>query len=469
VPFVENDGRVATGMPTDSTNQHDESSLRRAITPKLLLLFIVGDVLGAGIYALVGEVGVRTGGAMWVPLLLALALAAIVAASYAELATRFPRAGGSAVYTHEAFGSSSLSFLVGFAMLAAGITSVAALALAFAGDYLDVLVDVPQTPVAIAFVLAIGLLNARGIKESLGANVVMTMIELTGLVLIVVLGFGIVFSGDGDPGRAVSFDPPDANGGFEVFLTLLSVAGLAFYSYVGFETSANVIEETTNPRRTFPRALFGGLAIAGVAYALVGVAVAMAVPADRLGSTSGPFLEVIRASTVDFPEWLFSAIALVAVANGALLTSIMASRLAYGMADEGLLPKRLATVLPSRQTPVVAIAAVTVAVVLMLMTGGLAALAETTVLLLLFVFIAIQAAVLRLPRDVDGDFFHAPRPLPIAGIAMCALLLTQQPFDNWLRAGLVMAAGALAYVAKRTFGARPETSLTTVSQSRTDS
>jgi len=197
--------------------------------------------------------------------------------------------------------------------------------------------------------------------------------------------------------------------------------------------------------------------------------VAMAVPADRLGSTSGPFLEVIRASTVDFPEWLFSAIALVAVANGALLTSIMASRLAYGMADEGLLPKRLATVLPSRQTPVVAIAAVTVAVVLMLMTGGLAALAETTVLLLLFVFIAIQAAVLRLPRDVDGDFFHAPRPLPIAGIAMCALLLTQQPFDNWLRAGLVMAAGALAYVAKRTFEARPETSLTTVSQSRTDS
>jgi amino acid transporter len=442
---------------SDVSEASDAPTLRRAITPKLLLLFIVGDVLGAGIYALVGQIGERTGGAMWVPLVLAFLLAAIVAASYAELATRFPRAGGSAVYTHEAFGSQALSFLVGFAMLAAGITSVAALSLAFAGDYLDVLVDVPQTPVAIAFVVLIGLVNARGIKESLAANVAMTMIELSGLVLIVVLGFGIVFGGDGDPSRAITIDPPDASGGFAIFLTLLSVAGLAFYSYVGFETSANVVEETTDPQRSYPRALFGGIAIAGIAYALVGVAVAMAVPADRLGSTSGPFLEVIRASSADFPEWIFSAIALVAVANGALLTSIMASRLTYGMADDGMLPRRLATVLPGRRTPVVAIASVTVAVIIMLRSGGLATLAETTVLLLLFVFIAVQASVLRLPPRDDGDFYRAPRILPIVGIVMCLLLLTQQPFGNWVRAAIVMGIGGLAYLGQRALVARSAT------------
>ncbi len=148
----------------------ETSSLRRAITAPMLTLFILGDVLGAGVYALAGTIAGRVGGAIWAPLLIALCFALLTAASYAELVTKYPRAGGAAVYAEKAFGKPLLSFLVGFSMVAAGVTSAAGLAVAFAGDYFQALLDWPAQWVCVAFLVIVGLLNARGIKESLSAN-----------------------------------------------------------------------------------------------------------------------------------------------------------------------------------------------------------------------------------------------------------------------------------------------------------
>lgn len=114
----------------------EKSKLKQAITGPLLFLFILGDVLGAGIYALVGKVAGEVGGAIWVPLVFALLLAMLTAGSYAELVTKYPKAGGAAVFAERAFKVPVVSFLVGFCMLAAGVTSAAGLSLAFAGDYL---------------------------------------------------------------------------------------------------------------------------------------------------------------------------------------------------------------------------------------------------------------------------------------------------------------------------------------------
>ena len=154
--------RDAPDAPTGAAADPD-TRLRRAVTGPLLYLFILGDVLGAGVYALVGAVAGEVGGAIWVPLLGALVLALLTAGSYAELVTKYPRAGGSAVFAERAFGSPVVAFLVGFCMLAAGVTSAAGLALAFAGDYLGVFLDVPAAPAALVFLLAVALLNARGI------------------------------------------------------------------------------------------------------------------------------------------------------------------------------------------------------------------------------------------------------------------------------------------------------------------
>ncbi|OZE12889.1 amino acid permease [Rhodococcus sp. 05-2255-3B1] len=407
----------------------------------MLFVFILGDVLGAGIYALVGEIAGEVGGAIWLPMLVALLMALLTAASYAELVTKYPRAGGAAVFAQRAYKKPLVSFLVGFSMLAAGVTSAAGLALAFSGDYLGVFLDVPAVPAAVVFLLLVGLLNARGITESLRANLAMTVVEVSGLVLIVALAGLVLSRGNGTPSRVLEFT--DAT---TPTLAVLGAALLAFYSFVGFETSANIAEEVEDVRRVYPRALLGAVTVAGVVYVLVGLAVSTVVPADTLAQSTGPLLEVVAAADAGIPPWVFGLVALVAVANGALLTMIMASRLTFGMARDGLLPGALAKVLPGRRTPWAAIVATTVVAMVLCSTGSVAALAETVVLLLLFVFISTNVAVLVLRSDrADSGHFRTPTALPVLALITCAVLLTQQSAATWLRAGLLLAVGVALY------------------------
>ena len=432
----------------------DETPLAREVGTGLLFVFILGDVLGAGIYATVGTIAAESGGAVWVPLLLALGLALLTAASYAELVTKYPRAGGAAVFAQRAYRSPLVAFLVGFCMAAAGVVSVAGLALAFSGDYLGELVDVPQVPAALAFLVAVALLNARGIKESLRANLVMTVVEVTGLALVVGLAAVVVGRGDGDPGRVLQLREDTA-----APLAVLGGALLAYYAFVGFETSANVAEETRDVRRSYPRALFGALLVAGIAYVLVGLAVSAAVPTDVLAASDGPLLEVVRAAGGLVPTGLFSVIALVAVANGALLTSIMASRLLYGMARDGLLPPVLGRVLPGRRTPGVAIAVTAGVSMLLASVGTLATLASTVVLLLLVVFLSTNVAVLVLRRQpVAHDHLTVPTVLPVLGALSCVVLAVQQAVTGdavtFLYAGVLLVVGAGLYALSRAAGAR---------------
>ncbi|RZI70651.1 MAG: amino acid permease [Pseudomonas sp.] len=426
-------------------------ALKRAITGPMLLLFILGDVLGAGVYALAGTIAGEVGGAIWVPLLIALCFAMLTAGSYAELVTKYPHAGASAVFAGKAFKSPLISFLVGFCMLAAGVTSAAGLSLAFAGDYMAPFIDLPPHIVALIFLVVIALLNARGIKESLSANLVMTVIEVSGLLLVIIAAVWFFRSGNGDLSRAVQFKE-----GVNPAFAVLGAALLAFYSFVGFETSANLAEEVRNVRTVYPRALFGALLIAGAIYMGVGIAAATVMPIEQLVHSSAPLLEVVKASNLGIPPRLFAFIALVAVANGALLTMIMSSRLAYGMSRQGLLPNALSNVLPERRTPWVAIVATTVVAIILTLTGSLATLAETVVLLLLFVFISTNLAVLVLRKDtVEADHFRVPTWVPVLAIVSCLILLTQQSAETWLRAGALMLVGVALYFLARVGGTRP--------------
>jgi basic amino acid/polyamine antiporter, APA family len=444
--------REGTPMSSDISAERAEdtgapTALARAITGPLLFLFILGDVLGAGIYALMGVLSGKVGGALWAPLVLALLMALLTAGSYAELVTKYPRAGGAAVFAERAFGVPVLSFLVGFSMLAAGVTSAAGLALAFSGDYLATFVDVPVVPAALVFLLLVACLNARGISESLKTNMVMTVVELSGLVIVVVAVAVMVGSGHGqaDVGRVVEFPA-----GSTPAVAILSGAIIAYYSFVGFETSANVVEEIKDPSRVYPRALFAALITAGVMYALVGIASATALPASELSDSSGPLLAVVAATGVGIPDWVFSLIALIAVANGALLTMIMSSRLTYGMAEQGLLPAVLTRVLPKRRTPWVAIIATTVVAMVLTVIGELSTLAETVVLLLLFVFLSTNIAVLVLRRDhVEHAHFRVWTFVPVLGVASCVLLLTQQSATVWLFAAVLLAVGVVLYLMSR--------------------
>jgi amino acid transporter len=414
----------------------------------MLFFFILGDILGGGIYALVGVVSGEVGGAIWVSFLVALLLAALTAASYAELVTKYPRAGGAALYAKEAFRSPLIAFLVAFAVMASGVTSASALARAFGGDYLAEFVTIPVAVAALAFIAVIAVINFIGILVSVRLNVVLTLVELGGLVLVVIVGVAALTSGEGDPGRAVEFKEGTAPA-----LAILAGAALAFYALIDFEDSVNIAEETTRPEHSYPVALFAGLAAAGAIYLVVTLIASMAVPTQRLETSSGALLEVVQVGPLAIPTKVFSAIGLMALANGALINMIMASRLLYGMAREGVLLSPFGR-LSRRKTPVVAIVFTTAIAAGLILTGDLGALADTTVLLLLGVFITVNVAALVLRRDpVSHAHFEVPFALPILGIAACSVVMTQVDGETWLRAGALLGLGLGLWVVQRITGA----------------
>jgi APA family basic amino acid/polyamine antiporter len=428
-------------MPGDSAS--GDVSLKRAISGNLLLLLVVGDVLGAGIYALVGVVGSRVGGAIWTAFLLALALALFTAAAYAELVTKYPQAAGAALYVNKAWRRPLFTFLVAFTVMASGLTSAATLSRAFGGDYLSVFVDVPAVPAALVFILVIALVNFRGIAESVRLNVVLTSIELLGLLLVIVVGLAAIGqAGSGvDTGRVLDFKE-----GESVVFAIAGGAGLAFFALIGFEDSVNLAEEARDPTRDYPRALFGGLLIAGAIYLLVTLVASMAVPTGRLAGSSGPLLEVVETGPLSLPADLFSAIALFALTNGALINMIMASRLVYGMSREQILPAGLGRIHPRRQTPWVAIVVTTALALVLVVSGDLTELADTTVLLLLFVFTAVNIAVLVLRRDpVEHHHFRAPTAVPVIGAAVSVALMTTKDADAFARAGALLLLGLMLW------------------------
>ena len=372
----------------------------------MLTVFVIGDVLGAGIYALVGEVGGEVGGAIWTAFLLAGVLALFTAASYSELVTKYPRAAGAALYVNRACGSDFFTFVVAFAVMASGVTSAATLATAFGGDYLSEFVDLPTILVGLVFVAVISLINFRGIKESVGLNIGLTSIELAGLLLVVVIGARVPARRRRRPGPRARVQ--GRRGGAD--RDPRAAPSLAFFALIGFEDSVNVAEETRDPSRVFPRALFIGLAIAGVVYMLVTVIASMAVPTDQLVDSDGPLLEVVDQGPLGMSTKVFAAIALFALdqRRADQPDHGLAARLRHEPRGDRA-AARSAACTRGAARPTWRSSSPRRSRRLLVIVGDLETLADTTVLLLLFVFVCVNAAVLVLRREpVDHEHFRAP-------------------------------------------------------------
>lgn len=443
--------------PTRTADPEREAApLPRVISRPMLLVFVIGDILGAGIYAVVGEVAGTVGGAVWAAFLLAFALALLTAFAYAELVTKYPVAAGAALYVNRAFSRPFVTFVVAVAVMASGVTSASTAARAFGGDYLSAFVEVPIVPVALGFVIALEFVNFLGISHSIRLNLVFTLIEVVGLLFIIGIGVAAVAGGTGDPGRVLEFRGDEA-----VPLLLLSGAGLAFFSFVGFEDSVNLAEETRDPVRSFPLALFGGLAVSLVVYLLVTLTATTVVDAETLAGSDGPLLEVVRAGAPALDGRVFAVVALIAVSNTALINLIMASRLLYGLARQGIVPAVFARVHGSRRTPWIAIVATALVAAVLVATGDLEGLASTTVVLLLVVFTLVNVSVLVLRRDpVEGPHYRAPTALPAVGAVASAGLvvyrLVDEPADVG-RAAILLLAGVALWVVNRVATGRTET------------
>lgn len=435
-------------------------SLKRAIGPKLLILFVIGDILGTGIYATTGKVAGKVGGALWLPFLIGFVVALLTAASYVELVGKYPKAAGAALYTQKAFKVPFLTFIVAFMVMCSGLSSASAAARAFSGDYFQEFTDaIPPTLIAIVFIVALAGLALRGVSESVKTNVVLTAVELTGLAVILGIGAWAVLNGDGEPSRLTEFEASGT--GYALITGVLGATALGFFAFVGFEDSVNMAEETRDPVRTFPRAIFIGVTVTGTIYVLVALVSSLLVDYRTLESSSGPLLEVVKAGGVEFPAKLFALIALFAVTNSALINIMMASRLCYGLANERVLPKAMGKVHPRRRTPVTGIVFVTVLAIGLVSTGEIEGLGDTTSFLLLCVFAVVNVAVLVLRRDpVDHAHFRTPTVLPVLGAITALALaspLADRAADVYIRAGVLIAVGVLLWGLNKLFlRLRPE-------------
>jgi APA family basic amino acid/polyamine antiporter len=457
---------ATTARATEPESEAHGTQLRRVMGPGLLLLFVVGDILGTGVYALTGKVANEVGGAVWLPFVGAFVVALVTAFSYLELVTKYPRAAGAALYTHKAFGIHFVTFLVCFTVMCSGLTSASSASKAFAGNFseafgLDLATGtIGLTLLALAFMTLVAVVNFRGVGESVKANVVLTCVELTGLLIIIAIGMWALGAGNGDPSRLTDIQVPE---GESAFGAVTAATALAFFAMVGFEDSVNMAEETKDPVRIFPKVMLTGIIVTGLIYVLVSVSAISLVPAAELGEGDTPLLKVVEAGAPGFPIGIFAFITMFAVANSALINMLMASRLLYGMANERVLPAPLGRVHLTRRTPWIAILFTTALAFGLIWFADLAALGGTTSLLLLCVFTVVNVAVLVLRRDrVDHKHFRAPTVVPVVGALLCAFLASplsgRDPADYRI-AGVLLVIGivlwAITWALNRALYGRP--------------
>ena len=402
----------------------DKPELKRSISLPLLTFYGLGNILGAGIYILIGEVAGTSGLYTPIAFLLSAVLAAFTAFSYAELSARYPLSAGEAVYIHRGFSQIWLSRLVGLLIAVIGMVSAAAITRGFVG-YLDVFIILPDWLVITLILAAMGSLAIWGISESLRTAAVFTLLEIAGLLLIIwVAAPALEQVPDRIPELLPGMD-------WSALHLVLPGAFLAFFAFIGFEDMVNVAEEVKNPQRTLPAAIIIALIMTTVLYIAVSLVAILAVPTETLAGSDAPLALVYRHATGNEPV-LISIISLFAVINGALIQIIMASRVCYGMGCKRWLPLIFARVHAVTRTPVVATVSVSTAVLVMALYLPIETLAKSTSYFLLLVFCLVNLSLWRLKTrgEQPVGIVCVPRWIPVAGFtASLAFVLLQGLLD----------------------------------------
>ncbi|OWY69478.1 amino acid transporter [cyanobacterium TDX16] len=396
----------------------ETDSLKRVFGLPTLVVYGVGDILGAGIYAVIGKIAGLSGTLVWASFLTAMIVAAFTALSYAELGSRFPQSGGVACFVHRAFRIDWLSILVGWLMFCTCLVSMATLSKAFAG-YLNAFAPaIPDWLIILALFSVLAYVNFRGMKESSALNIFCTSVEVSGLAIVILVS--TLFLSGGGTVNPAAVPNEQAIG----WTAVIQGAALAFYAFIGFEDIVNVAEEVKNPERNVPRAILLALAIAGVVYILVSwLAIQVLNPSD-LAASSAPLLDVVRRAQPNFPQVIFTIIALFAVLNTALLNFVTASRLLFGMSREGLLPAWLGKLHRRRATPYRTLLVILPIAIFLALSGTLQFLAGTTATLILAMFCLVNLSLLSIKRrEPETNGFRVPYIIPAIALLFDLVLV----------------------------------------------
>ncbi|MCR9212848.1 MAG: amino acid permease [Proteobacteria bacterium] len=387
-------------------------SLKRALNLPLLTLYGLGVTVGAGIYVLIGATAAKAGIFAPVSFLIAAFVVGFTALSYAELSTRYPVSAGEAAYVEAGFARKRLSLIIGLLVMLSGIVSSAAVSIG-AAEYVSHFLNMPHSVLLVGIVAIIALLAAWGIFESVFLAGLVTLVEISGLLLVIYVG---VSSAESMEIATRSFTPP-----FEasVWAGILTGSLLAFFAFIGFEDMANVAEEVEKPHTTLPKAILATLAVSTVLYLAVVTVVLLNVPLEQLAGSAAPltFLFVGKFEILAAP---FGIVAILATFNGALIQVIMASRVLYGLSSRGHLPAELSRVNATTRTPVLATAIVAGAALVLALWLPIEELAASTSFIVLIVFFAVNLSLIRIKRRPAGPagtdkIFTVPLWVPITG------------------------------------------------------
>ncbi len=399
------------------------TELKRTLGLPVLLFYGLGNILGAGIYVLIGKVAGAAG--MFTPLafLVAAAVASFSAFSYSELSARYPLSAGEAVYVQEGFQMLWLTRLTGLLIACAGLVAASTIFRGFYG-YFYQFFQLPEPLVISVVVLLMGLLMLWGIAQSAGAAMLLTLLEICGLLLVIWAGKDLVLDWQGEWQQLL---PPAET---TAWTGILLGAFLAFFAFLGFEDMVNVAEEVHNPQRTLPAAILLALVVSTLLYILVALVAVLALDQQALAASKAPLVDVLAAAS-DINPQIISVIGMFAVVNGALIMMIMSSRVLYGMANKGWIWSGLARVSAKTQTPVVASWLVIVVILNLALWFPLEGLAKATSYIILVVFTLCHAALalIKLRQTAPpAGIIEVPLWVPVVGCAASLGLLLYQLF-----------------------------------------
>ncbi|MDG6223104.1 MAG: amino acid permease [Candidatus Bathyarchaeota archaeon] len=398
----------------------------------------VGIILGAGIYVLIGSAVGLAGNSVWMSFVIGAVISSFTGLSYAELSTMFPKAAAEFIFVKNAFKNELLAFLTGWLIIFSGIVSIATVSLGFS-SYFNALFDFSKVLTAVFLVVLLSVLNFVGIKQSSRVNILFTAIEVSGLLLVIILGFGQF-------GQVNYLEVPNVSGVF-------AAAALVFFAYLGFENVVNIAEETKNPSKTIPRALIISIIITTVFYVLVALAVVNLASWETLGGVDAPLAYAVSTVLGSNGFTLLSYVALFATANTVLIGLIVGSRMIYGMAKDTAFPVLLSKIHQKTRTPWVAILCMMLFSSIFILLENIDLVANLTSLGVFFTFalVNLSVIVLRYKKPNVKRPFKVPLKIgsfpvvPFLGLLSCLLMVTQFNFNVILAGSVVLGLGSLFF------------------------
>jgi APA family basic amino acid/polyamine antiporter len=364
----------------------EESELKNELNLLEITLVGIGNILGAGIYVLMGKAAGLAGNMVWFSFLFAGATAALSALSYMELASMYPRAGAEYEFVKRAFGE-RVGLFVGLLVIYFVVITSSAVALGF-GRYFSTLFGSGYLTGTIGLFIFLSLIIVYGIKESARLAILISLIEVSGLLIVIYSGLPYL-------GTVNYLEFPDLSGIFEA-------STLVFFAFLGFEDIVRLSQETKEAEKTTPKALLIAIIFTVFLYICAAVTVVSVLDFRVLGISEAPLADVAEVSLGNDAFTLVSWIALFSTMNTVLVVMLGGSRIVYGMAYSGSLPKSLSRVHRTYHTPWVAILGIACLSILFVPFRDITIVANIANFMIFIVFFMVNLSLIKL-RYTDPE------------------------------------------------------------------